>query len=119
MTKFSNNMKLLASSMVALVFALAVYFLLIFINATGARFFGIEVFLSINVACLVSPKWDISLGAKRLWLLDWIGAMGVSVFCIFMKPDDPVLARIIRFFCFAIFFVSAGIFARRGRSGRS
>ena len=100
-------------------YALVSYMLLRHFGSSEATFYGLVAFFSIVLACFVSPSKNILLGAKRLWLFDWIGTLVMSAaICAIGSPAESASIKIIRFMSFFAFLAAGAISVRRGRTGK-
>lgn len=98
---------------------LAVYLFLLSMSAKDASFFGLVAMCSVLVAGIASPHGNLLLGAKKLWLFDWVAIVGVAAFVVFMWPEEPICVRAVRFLCYCMFFSGGAFVARRGRTARN
>jgi len=88
-------------------------------GADDSVFFAIVLAVSISVGIWASPKGNIVLGLKRLWLFDWIAVALLPMFMLFVSPAEPKLIQAARSVCFFVFFLSGTTLARRFHRGKT
>ena len=96
-----------------LVIASSVYWILRIGGADDAGFFTSILTVAMIVGFLASPCWNVFLGLKRLWLMDWIPVVVAPFLILSIAPNQPILMAGARYICFFTFFLAGAISARR------
>jgi hypothetical protein len=98
----------------SLALALVSYAVLSFSEVSDRVFLSLAVLFSILIAGAYSPKNNIVLGLKNIYLFDWAVAIGFSVILALVSQKNNYQLGA-AFICFLVFSLACTIRVRAGR----